>query len=437
MLLRNCVVKSHFFCILSNKTDAPHSTHAILALCGERQSRRLQRSAGRVCVWAGLHTHPVCERQKNHPPTPHNHMDALSPRSIDAPFLGDGDTPASPSSSAASPAVPSPPPHAPPPPPDEILSRPPPRWRSRWREAGQGRPGRRQWRGGGGGGGGGSGRGTRGGVAARLLATALASWDKALILAAVITVICLAAVKGASFFRDTLTWLAAHSGWAGWGVFVAAYSLNVALFLPGVAGALAAGFVFGMPRGLLGTWLGAAAGSCAAFLIARHLVGASLATALRGRSRLWAALDTALALEGWKLLLVLRLSPLVPYNLLNVAAAATRVPFWAFAAASAVGIIPECGLLVYAGTLAESITAIASGSAAHRGGVLVYVFGGLSVVAGIAGGVVATLLVRRAVKRAAAADAAADDDDGSDDGSPVRLLSLDREGCVCASPGYP
>lgn len=356
-------------------------------------------------------------------------MDALSPRSIDAPFLGD-DAPASPASSAASPPVPSPPPRAPPPPPDEILSRPPSRWRSRWREPGQARAGRRQWTGGGGGGGSGSGRGARSGdsLATRLLTTALASWDKLLLLFAVGTVACLAAIKGASFFRDTLTWLAAHSGWAGWGVFVACYSLNVALFLPGVAGALAAGFVFGLPRGLLGTWLGAAAGSCAAFLIARHLVGASLATALRGRSRLWAALDTALALEGWKLLLVLRLSPLVPYNLLNVAAAATRVPFWAFAAASAVGIIPECGLLVYAGTLAESITAIASGSAAHRGGVLVYVFGGLSAVAGIAGGIVATLLVRRAVKRAAAADAAADDDDASDGGSPVRLLSLDREG---------
>ena len=195
-------------------------------------------------------------------------------------------------------------------------------------------------------------------------------------------------------------------------------------------GAVAAGFAFGLWRGALGAWLGCSLGSAAAFLLSRYLFGASLAAALRSRSRLWAALDTALALEGWKLLLVLRLSPLVPYNLLNVAAAATRVPFWAFAAATSVGILPEIVILVYAGTLAESVAAVASGAPIH-GGPLLYAGAALTAVAGIAGGVVATLIVRRAVRRAAAADAAADDDDDDDDdgrGAPVRLLSLEREG---------
>lgn len=356
-------------------------------------------------------------------------MDALSPRSIDAPFLADGAASSPGSSAAASPPL-SLPARSGPQPPDEILSRPPPRWRARWREAGGRGGNRRHWRGGGGGSN--SRGGTRAGLASRIAATVLAEWDKAVLLAAIITLICLSAIKGKAFFRVMLEWLAAHSGWGGWGIFIAAYTANVALLLPGVPGALAAGFTFGLPRGLLATWIGAAAGSCCAFLLARHLFGASLAAALRAKSRMWAALDTAIALEGWKLLLVLRLSPLVPYNLLNIAAAATRVPFWAFAAASAAGIIPECALLVYAGTLAESITAVASGAAAHAGGALLYAGAGLTAVTGIAGGVVATLLVRRAVKRAAAADAAAADDD-SDGGSPVRLLSLDREGVSYAA----
>lgn len=46
-----------------------------------------------------------------------------------------------------------------------------------------------------------------------------------------------------------------------------------------------------------------------------------------------------------------RLSPVIPYNLLNLAAAATSVGLLPFALASAVGIVPECALLVYAGEL--------------------------------------------------------------------------------------
>lgn len=42
-------------------------------------------------------------------------------------------------------------------------------------------------------------------------------------------------------------------------------------------------------------------------------------------------------MEGWKLLVLLRLSPLVPYNLLNIAMAATKIPFWSFATASCFG----------------------------------------------------------------------------------------------------
>ena len=41
--------------------------------------------------------------------------------------------------------------------------------------------------------------------------------------------------------------------------------------------------------------------------------------------------------EGWKIILLLRLSPIVPWNLLNIAMASTNVPFWQFTIASAVG----------------------------------------------------------------------------------------------------
>ena len=139
-----------------------------------------------------------------------------------------------------------------------------------------------------------------------------------------------------------------HSGWAGWGIFTASYAAAVSLLLPGVAAVLGAGFVFGFWRGLLAVWVGGAAGQVGAFLLSRYLLGHSV-SGLLGGSRLWASVDAAMEAEGWKLLLLLRLSPVIPYNLLNLAAAATSVGLLPFALASAVGIVPECALLVYAG----------------------------------------------------------------------------------------
>lgn len=51
----------------------------------------------------------------------------------------------------------------------------------------------------------------------------------------------------------------------------------------------------------------------------------------------WELVDKMIELEGWKLLLLLRLSPLVPYNLLNITMATTRIHFLQFAITSAVG----------------------------------------------------------------------------------------------------
>ena len=60
---------------------------------------------------------------------------------------------------------------------------------------------------------------------------------------------------------------------------------------------------------------------------------------VKGKWRQWELIDKAIELEGWKLLVLLRLSPIVPYNLLNITMAATKIHFWPFAIASFFG---EC-----------------------------------------------------------------------------------------------
>lgn len=49
---------------------------------------------------------------------------------------------------------------------------------------------------------------------------------------------------------------------------------------------------------------------------------------MRGKWRKWEYIDMAIQLDGWKLVLIMRLSPLIPYNLLNIAMATTSMPFW-------------------------------------------------------------------------------------------------------------
>jgi len=235
----------------------------------------------------------------------------------------------------------------------------------------------------------------------------------------------MAAKGGTETLTALLGWFQARSGWAGWGAFIGVYTAVVALLLPAVWLVLGGGFVFGFWRGLLAVWVGGAVGQAAAFLLARYLLAGCVAGALgrggsasstraAGRRRsIWAALDRAMAAEGWKLLALLRLCPLVPYNLLNIAAATTAIPFWAFALTSAVAIGPECALFTYTGSVAEGITEIVSGGGGphHHPGVGRWVGFSLTAVAAAGTSALATVFVRRAIARAdavAAAEAAAE-----------------------------
>lgn len=75
-------------------------------------------------------------------------------------------------------------------------------------------------------------------------------------------------------------------------------------------------------------WIGGAIGQALAFLLARYLLRDWVEATLRGRWRKWEVLDRAIEHDGWKLVLIMRMSPIIPYNLLNIAMATTSMPFW-------------------------------------------------------------------------------------------------------------
>jgi uncharacterized membrane protein YdjX (TVP38/TMEM64 family) len=164
-------------------------------------------------------------------------------------------------------------------------------------------------------------------------------------------------------------------------------------FVPGSLLTLAAGAIFGLSMGTLYVFIAAVLGSSAAFLVSRHLARAVIEQRLAGSAR-FAVIDRAVSAQGRKIVLLLRLSPVFPFNLLNYALGLTKVRFVDYLVAS-VGMIPGTLLYVYYGKLAGDVAALAGGVAVEKG-VAYYVV----LVFGLAATVLVTTLVTRTARRA-------------------------------------
>jgi uncharacterized membrane protein YdjX (TVP38/TMEM64 family) len=147
-------------------------------------------------------------------------------------------------------------------------------------------------------------------------------------------------------------------------VFIAGYALATVAFVPGSLLTMAAGAVFGLLSGALYVLVGALAGSAAAFLIARYAARRAIERRIADMPR-FSAIDRAVGREGRKIVFLLRLSPVFPYNLLNYALGLTRVRFVDYLIAS-VGMIPGIFLYVYMGRIVGDVAALTAGVEVER-----------------------------------------------------------------------
>lgn len=177
--------------------------------------------------------------------------------------------------------------------------------------------------------------------------------------------------------------------------FVAGYALAVVAFVPGSLLTLAAGAIFGVLEGTALVLVGATLGSTAAFLLARSAAREAVARRVEGDRR-FAAIDRAIEREGRRIVFLLRLSPVFPFNLLNYALGLTRVRLVDYVVASA-GMLPGTLLYVYSGKVAGELATLAGGSDVARGAGYYAVVG-----LGFAATVVVTVLVTRVARRALA-----------------------------------
>jgi uncharacterized membrane protein YdjX (TVP38/TMEM64 family) len=180
-----------------------------------------------------------------------------------------------------------------------------------------------------------------------------------------------------------------------WGpvVFVAGYVVASVAFVPGSILTLAAGAIFGLGKGVVTVFIAAMLGSAAAFLVARYLARPAIERRLAGNTR-FAAIDRAIGAQGRKIVFLLRLSPVFPFNLLNYALGLTKVRFFDFFIASA-GMLPGTLLYVYYGKLAGDVAALASGAAVAKGPEYYAVL-----VLGLVATIVVTTIVTRIARRA-------------------------------------
>ena len=147
--------------------------------------------------------------------------------------------------------------------------------------------------------------------------------------------------------------------------FIFGYALAVIAFVPGSALTLAAGAIFGVAKGTALVFVAALLGSTGAFLVARHGARAAIERRIAGDAR-FAAIDRAIGTQGRKIVFLLRLSPIFPFNLLNYGLGLTRVRLLDYVIAG-VGMLPGSLLYVYLGNAAGEALAAVGGAAAAGG----------------------------------------------------------------------
>lgn len=165
------------------------------------------------------------------------------------------------------------------------------------------------------------------------------------------------------WIQSALDWIESL-GPIGAVVFVLFYILLAILFIPGSLLTIFAGAAYGVLWGTICVSIGSTVGASLAFLIGRHFARSKIEEKLEGDKK-FEALDQAVALEGWKIVLLTRLTPIFPFNLLNYAYGLTKVKFSHYVLASWIGMIPGTVLYVYIGSLVNAVSDAGSKSTAQ------------------------------------------------------------------------
>ena len=201
------------------------------------------------------------------------------------------------------------------------------------------------------------------------------------------------------WLRRFNSWVA-EMGTTGILIFIGVYALATVLLAPGSILTIGAGFAFGLWKGFLAVSAGATLGAAAAFLVARFIAREKVEATAKGNEK-FREIDKAIGKQGAKLIFLLRLSPLIPFNLSNYFYGLTGVKFWPYVLASWIGMMPGTFLYVYIGTAGKAAVSAAAGGEAVKQGWQYWTFISVGLAATIVVTIWVSKIARDAVKKTA------------------------------------
>jgi uncharacterized membrane protein YdjX (TVP38/TMEM64 family) len=193
-----------------------------------------------------------------------------------------------------------------------------------------------------------------------------------------------------------------HMGVVGIFVFILVYAAATVLMAPGSILTIGAGFAFGLWKGFLAVSAGATLGASLAFLVARFIARDKI-EAIAQRNEKFRSIDSAIGKQGAKLIFLLRLSPVIPFNLSNYFYGLTAVRFWPYVLASWIGMIPGTFLYVYIGIASKAAVEAAAGGQVMRHGWQYWIFISVGLAATIAVTIWVTKIARDSLRKTEAA----------------------------------
>src|SRR6184192_3763063 len=209
-------------------------------------------------------------------------------------------------------------------------------------------------------------------------------------------------------FLPVREWLRSFNDWvgqmgvAGIFIFIGVYAVATVLLAPGSILTIGAGLVFGLWKGFLAVSAGSTLGAALAFLVARFIARDKVEKIARQNEK-FRRIDNAMGKEGAKLIFLLRLSPVIPFNVSNYFYGLTAVKFWPYVLASWIGMMPGAFLYVYIGVAGKAAVSVAASSEIISRGWQYWTFTSVGLIATIIVTIWVTKIARDALRKTEAA----------------------------------
>ncbi|KAM9968870.1 hypothetical protein ACTFIW_000273 [Dictyostelium discoideum] len=184
------------------------------------------------------------------------------------------------------------------------------------------------------------------------------TWVKIFILICMITLICVVVFKFKlqDHFKEYLKNLQdyvdkeKHGYLIGGFIYMGAFMCLIIFLIPVTIPTVLGGAIFGFWYTLLFVWTASMVGGCISFLIGRFLLRGSISRMV-AKSKRMTAVDQAVAQESFKIVLLLRFTPIVPESILNYALSVAKISVARYLICTAIGLLPGTSFFIYLGAV--------------------------------------------------------------------------------------